>query len=170
MDWTPAIPIIGAVIHGAFRLIAYVARLRAIMRATPEQLAAIEKIEPPVFLRRGGPALVMLAAGGALTAWPMLREHQLARKLEGCNSVAKAVAPGEDRSSGCNDLNCPRPGRCVDGKCQGNARKPPQKRPPPPDRAPAAIAGQPDSAVEHANTWDSSPGAFADRVPWLEQQ
>lgn len=174
MDWTPIIPVIGAVILGGYRLVAYFMRIRAIMRATPEQLAAIEKIEPPVFIRRGGPAIVLLAFGGALTAWPMVKDRQVAGGARdgGASSVAAAPAPSEERS-GCSEVNCPRPGRCVNGKCEGAARRPAPPvplRPPPAERSRAAIAGQPDSAMEHPNTWESSPSAFADRVPWLGQR
>lgn len=173
MDWTPVIPVIGAVILGGFRLAAYLIRLNAIMRATPEQLAALNKIEPPVFLRRGGPALVLLAVGGALTAWPLIKERQLARKQgveDGC--LAKAPASNEERGAGCNEINCPRPGRCVNGKCEGAARgpSPVPRRPAPAERKRAAIAGPPDTSLEHPNTWESSPSAFADRVPWLDRR
>lgn len=172
MDWTPVVPVIGAVILGGYRLVAYLIRVRAIMRATPEQLAALDKVEPPVFIRRSGPALVLLATGAALSAWPLLKEQQIARRLDATGGGHVAKATSEERSGGCSELNCPRPGRCVNGKCEGAARRPAPvpRQPAPTERPRAAIAGQPDSALEHPNTWESSPSAFADRVPWLDRR
>lgn len=66
MDINTLAPVIGAILLGAFRLAAYYLRIRAIMTATPEQRAALDKIEPPTFLRSSGPALALLTWGGIM--------------------------------------------------------------------------------------------------------
>ena len=96
MDWTPIAPVVGAVFLGAFRLAAFWLRLRAIMAASPEQLAAINKVEVPAFIRSNGPALALLAFSGALAAVPHINEYRTQRALE---SARPRVASSLDRET-----------------------------------------------------------------------
>lgn len=92
MDWTPIAPVVGAVFLGAFRLAAFWLRLRAIMAASPEQLAAINKVEVPAFIRSSGPALALLAFSGALAAVPHIKEYRTQRALESARSRALTLS------------------------------------------------------------------------------
>jgi hypothetical protein len=110
VDWTtiltPAIPAVCGLGLGILRLIAYWLRLRAELKATPEQLAAIERVEPPSFLiNRGGPAVAMVAAGAALA---------IATMFSGYSGVAGARPD-------CSPATCKPPSRCTSDGCTNAA-------------------------------------------------
>ena len=109
MDWTtiltPAIPALCGLGLGVLRLIAYCLRLRAELQARPDQLAAIEKLEQPVFLNRNGPAVALVAAGGALA---------LATLFSGYSGVAGARPD-------CSPTTCKPPSRCTSDGCTNAA-------------------------------------------------
>lgn len=109
-DWTSVltagIPAMCGLGLGVLRLVAYWLRLRAELQATPEQLAAIERIEQPSFLiNRGGPAISMVAAGGALA---------VASLIGGYSGVAGA-------RPGCDATTCKPPSRCTSEGCAAAA-------------------------------------------------
>lgn len=146
MDWTPLAPVIGAVFLGAFKLAAYWLRLRAIMAASPEQLSAINKIETPVFLRSSGPALALLAFGGALAALPLVSSRQAQGRPD------------------CNPTTCKPPARCTPQGCADIAR-------PPSPPSPAAITSKPpsDSSIDGDPAWSGIRTVWDGRVQWLER-
>ena len=81
-DWAAIASIAGAVLMCLLRTYDRWAHRRAIMSATPDQRAALEKMPVPTpLLDRGGPALLLLATGTALALWPRLQEYQVARSL-----------------------------------------------------------------------------------------
>lgn len=82
MEWTANIAAISAIALGAFNLTAYLVHVWAVMRANPQQLAELSKIEPPKFLRSRGPALIFFAIGATLALAPHVAEYQTNRALQ----------------------------------------------------------------------------------------
>lgn len=160
-DWPAIITACSAAFIGALHVLNQILHRRAIMRATPDQLQALEKMPvPSALIRRAGPSLLLLLLAAGLAVVAHGRDRQLAQWLS-ADPVAKTTDPGS-RKSVCDEHNCPRPGRCVSGQCQDAAGKP---LPRPQERARTrAWAGQPDSALVLPNTWDTTPRAFAERA------
>lgn len=160
-DWPAIITACSAAFIGALHVLNQILHRQAIMRATPEQLQALDKMPvPSALIRRAGPSVLLLLLAAGLALGARGRDRQLARWLS-ADQVAKTTDPGSNKSA-CDEHNCPRPGRCVSGQCQDAAGKPiprPQSRPPT-----RAWAGQPDSSLDMPNTWDPTPSAFAGRA------
>jgi hypothetical protein len=57
-----------------------------------EQLAAINKVEVPAFIRSSRPALALLAFSGALAAVPHIKEYRTQRALESARSRALTLS------------------------------------------------------------------------------
>lgn len=143
IDWSVLIPTAGAVVLGAFRLIAYWLRLRAAMAATPAQLEAINKIEPPVFLRSGGPALALLALGGAMATLTLVTSHQAQGRPD------------------CTPQTCKPPARCTSQGCADVAR-PPKGKAETADALPLK-----DSSIPGDPAWAIPCGVWDGRVDWI---
>lgn len=160
-DWPAIIAGCSAAFIGALHVLNQILHRRAIMRATPEQLQALKAMPvPSALIHRAGPSLLLLLLAAGLAVLAHGRDRQLAQWL-GSDQVAETTDPAS-RKTTCDEHNCPRPGRCVSGQCQGAAGKP---RPAPQGHSrPRAWAGQPDSALHMPNTWDPTPSAFAGRV------
>lgn len=160
-DWPAIITACSAAFIGALHVLNQILHRRAIMRATPEQLQALERMPiPSALIRRAGPSLLLLLLAAGLAVMSHGRDKQLAQWLKS-DSVAKTTDPGSSKTA-CDEHNCPRPSRCVSGQCQAAAGKP---RPRPNSKSETrAWAGQPDSALHVPNTWDPTPSAFAGRT------
>lgn len=146
MDWTPLAPVVGAVFLGAFRLAAFWLRLRAIMAASPEQLAAINKVEVPAFIRSNGPALALLAFGGAMAVVPFVSSRQAQGRPD------------------CNPTTCKPPAKCTSQGCADIAR-------PPPPSKPATLTVRPptDSSIDGDPAWAGVRTVWDGRAPWFEE-
>lgn len=160
-DWAAISAAASAAFIAALHVLNQILHRRAIMRATPAQLEALDKMPvPAALIRRAGPSLLLLALAGGLAVLSHGRDQQLGRWLDP-DHIAGTTDPGS-RKSACDEHNCPRPSRCVSGQCQDSAGKPVVPRTPP--QRTRAWAGQPDSAMDHPNTWDPTPRAFAGRA------
>lgn len=164
IDWAAIIAAASAAFIAALHVLNQCLHRNAIMRATPEQLQALDKMPvPSALVRRAGPSVLMLMLSGGLVVFSGQRDVQLAREPE---SDRAAVARAVDAASGkvrCDEQSCPKPARCVSGQCQDAAGKPVKLRSGQTERQ-RAVAGEPDSALDLPNTWDPTPRAFAGRV------
>ncbi|TXH11818.1 MAG: hypothetical protein E6R03_13935 [Hyphomicrobiaceae bacterium] len=100
-DWAAIASITGAVLMCLLRTYDRWAHRRAIMSATPDQRAALEKMPvPSPLLDRGGPALLLLALGTALALWPRLQEYRVERILERAGAARWAYSGCQPGSIG----------------------------------------------------------------------
>lgn len=161
-DWAAISAAASAAFIALLHVLNQILHRRAIMRATSEQLQALDKMPvPAALIRRAGPSLLMLLLASGLAARPHVRE-QLAR-WQVPDHLAATPDQGS-RKSACDEHNCQRPARCVNGQCQDAAGKPRDQKQQREPKAVRAWAGQPDTALAVPHTWDPTPRAFAGRA------
>lgn len=113
--WTsPALPCLAGLVVFLLQIVDGWLHRRAIMRATPEQLAALVQMQRPRLLEKAGPLAVLLVVIGA-GVWAYrgrALDDALARR-----GLPPQAAPVDRRC----DPPCPRGQECWHGRCQATA-------------------------------------------------